>query len=170
MPLGIVVAKKITLPSNPEHAIGAVTADDVAWYDEDIIRRHGLDEETLEQAREQARQRAEEKRGAFLDDRTSPELGGKHVLIVDDGVATGATMRACIRTAKAAGANRVTVVVPVSSPTTVSKLEAEADEVITLETPERFRAVGQFYRSFDQVPTERAVEYLEEAQSRQLRN
>ena len=170
VPLDIVVAKKIALPSNPEYAVGAVTADDVAWYDEDVIRQYELDEETLKNAREQARQRAEEKQDAFLDDRTPPALEDKHTLIVDDGVATGATMRACIRTASAAGANRVTVAVPVASPTTVPKLEAEADEVIALETPERFRAVGQFYQSFDQVPTERAVEYLKEARSRQLRN
>jgi predicted phosphoribosyltransferase len=163
VPLDVVVAKKIALPSNPEYAVGAVTADGVAWHDEEVMRQLGLDEDDLEAERERARQRAEEKHDAFLDGRIPPELEGKHVLIVDDGAATGATMRACIRTADAAGAERVTAAVPVASPTTVPELEMEADEVIALETPERFRAVGQFYQAFGQVPTEKAVEYLEEA-------
>lgn len=162
-PLNVVVAKKIALPSNPEYAVGAVTAEGAAWYETDILGQLGLEESDLEDEREQARRRAEEKRDAFLDGLSPPELEGRHVLIVDDGVATGATMRACIRTANAAGADRVTVAVPVASPTTVPELEQEADEVIVLETPERFRAVGQFYQSFDQVPTEKAVEYLETA-------
>ncbi|PHQ38582.1 hypothetical protein DJ69_10840 [Halorubrum persicum] len=66
------VAKKIALPSNPEHAVGAVTADGAAWYDDEVIRRLGLDEGALEPERERARRRAEEKRDAFLDGRTPP--------------------------------------------------------------------------------------------------
>lgn len=160
-PLDIIVAKKIALPSNPEYAVGAVTPDGAAWYDSDTLDRLDLSESDLRTEEERARDRAAEKRDAFLDEREPADLDGRHVLLVDDGIATGATMQACIRTAKTAGASRVTVAVPVASPTTVPELEA--DEVIALETPERFRAVGQFFQRFDQVSSEEAVRYLERA-------
>ena len=123
--------------------------------------RDGLDEDELDDERERARQRAEEKLDAFRDGRPPADLEGKHVLIVDDGVATGATMRSCVRTAKDGGASRVTVPVPVAPSTRVPELEREADAVIPLRAPERFTAVGRFHQTFDQVSTEEAVEYLE---------
>ncbi|ELZ36536.1 phosphoribosyltransferase [Halorubrum saccharovorum DSM 1137] len=161
VPLDVIVAKKIAHPGNPEYAVGAVTADDVAWYDDEPLRQLGLDEDELDDERERARQRAEEKLDGFQDGRPPVDLEGKHVLIVDDGVATGATMRSCVRTAKDGGASRVTVAVPVAPSTRVPELEREADAVITLRAPERFTAVGRFHQTFDQVSTEEAVEYLE---------
>jgi predicted phosphoribosyltransferase len=160
--LDIVVAKKIALPHNQEYAVGAVTADGEAWYDEDIIQQLGIDESELTDQEMQARRRAIEKRDAFRDGRPAREIAGKRVVVVDDGIATGATMRACVRSVVDAGADEVIVAVPVASPTSVPELQLEADEVIALQTPERFRAVGQYYGAFDQVSTAEAVEYLEE--------
>lgn len=161
VPLDIVVAKKIALPPNQEYAVGAVSADGDAWYDDETIEELNVDEDRLEDEYEKARLRAAEKRDAFRDGRSPPDIEGAHVVIVDDGIATGATMRACIRSLQSAGAARVTVAVPVASPTTVPALELEADEVIALYTPERFRAVGQFYDDFEQVSTTDAVRYLQ---------
>jgi predicted phosphoribosyltransferase len=160
-PLDVVVAKKIALPHNQEYAVGAVTPEGEAWYDEATIRQLGVDESELAAREAAARERAAEKRDAFWDGREPVDVSGKRVVVVDDGVATGATMRACVRALVDAGAERVTVAVPVASPTSVPELQVEADEVVALRTPERFRAVGQFYDSFDQLSTAEAVEYLE---------
>ncbi len=81
-------------------------------------------------------------------------------MIVDDGVATGATMTACVRLVRDAGASRIIVAVPVGPPDSITELEAVADEVVVLETPERFGAVGQYYRTFGQVPDDEAMAYL----------
>jgi len=161
-PLDIVVAKKITLPDNQEYAIGAVTAGGEAWYDTAVVGRLGVEEPQLDVQEQQARDRAREKEAAFRDGRPAPEFEDKRVVIVDDGIATGATMRACVRALVEAGASRVIVAVPVASPSSVQELHLEADEVVALQTPESFRAVGQFYRDFGQVSTAEAVEYLEQ--------
>ncbi len=165
LPLDVVVAKKIAHPENPEYAVGAVTADGVSWYDDEVLAQLGLDADDLEDERDQAIAKAAEKLADFRGEREQPELAGRHVLVVDDGIATGATMRACVRTVDAAGAARVTAAVPVAPPTAVPDLEVDADEVIALETPERFRAVGQFYQTFEQVATEEALRYLEDTPS-----
>lgn len=161
-PLDVVVAKKISLPDNQEYAIGAVTAEGKAWYDTSVIERLGVDEPQLDVQEQTARERAREKEAAFRDGRPAPEIEGKRVIVVDDGIATGATMRACVRALVEAGASRVVVAVPVASPTSATELELDADAVVALQTPERFRAVGQFYRDFGQVSTAEAVAYLDE--------
>jgi predicted phosphoribosyltransferase len=163
VPLDVVVAKKIALPHNQEYAVGAVTAEGDAWYDEDTVRQLGIDESELAEQEAKARERADEKRAAFRNDCPPREVAGKRVVIVDDGIATGATMRACVRSVVDAGAEQVVVAVPVASPTSVPELQLEADDVIALQTPDRFRAVGQFYGSFDQISDAEAVEYVEES-------
>lgn len=161
-PLDVIVAKKIALPNNPEYAVGAVTADGDAWYHDGVLDQLGVAKAELDAERERARLRAVEKRKAFRDDGETSDVTGKRVVVVDDGIATGATMRACVRELVANDAKHVTVAVPVAAPTSVPELEMEADDVVALHTPERFRAVGQFYQSFDQISTEEAVSYFEE--------
>jgi len=90
-----------------------------------------------------------------------PELEGKRVVVVDDGVATGATATACLRQVQESGAEWVGLAVPVGSPRSVDELERETDEVIALQTPADFRAVGQYYRNFGQVTDEEAITYLD---------
>jgi predicted phosphoribosyltransferase len=96
------------------------------------------------------RRRAEEYRGG----REMPDLSGKTVILVDDGLATGLTMMAAVHMARNKGAEKVVVAVPVSPPETVAKLRRHADEVICLETPTNFYAIGQFYERFDQLTDE----------------
>ena len=95
--------------------------------------------------------------------RPGRQRGGLTAIVVDDGVATGATTIACIRGAREAGAERVVLAVPVGPPDTVDRLRAEADEVVCLQTPPRFHAVGQFYESFGQVSDAEAMTYLDES-------
>ena len=163
VPLSVVVASKIGAPTNPELAVGAVASDGSVWYNEELVDHLSVSPEYLESERRAEAEVAQEKvdqyrSGADLD------LDGKRVLVVDDGLATGATARACLRQVRDAGAKSVVLAVPVASERSVSELEreGEADEIVALETPRPFGAVGQFYRSFEQVSDEEAMSYLDD--------
>jgi predicted phosphoribosyltransferase len=159
-PLDVVVAKKIGAPGNPEYAIGAVAPDGTLWRNEAAIDSSGADQDYLERKRrevvEQAREKADRYRAGGR-----PDLAEKTVVVVDDGVATGATVRACLELIRTEGPERVVLAVPVGPPDTIADLEAVADEVVCLETPRGFRGVGQFYAVFDQVSDEEAIGYLD---------
>lgn len=159
-PLDIVVARKMGAPDNPELAIGAVASDGSVWLNEGLIDDLGVGEEYVERTRREEAANAEAKAERYRD-WPAPDLRGKRVVVVDDGVATGATAIACIRQVKDAGAGRVVLAVPVGSPRAVEDLEREADAVVCVETPANFRAVGQFYADFGQVSDEQAMDYLE---------
>lgn len=173
-PLDIVVASKIGAPNNPELAIGAVGAaarsedggdtdgsDESYWLNDDLVDRLGVSEEYIEDEREDEAQNASQKAERYREDGQFPDLRGKRVVVVDDGVATGATAMACLRQVNAADATHCVLAVPVGSPDSLATLEAEADEVIALQTPQDFRAVGQYYQTFGQVSDEEAIAYLD---------
>jgi predicted phosphoribosyltransferase len=162
IPLDIVSARKVGAPHDPELAVGAVASDGTVWLNEPLIDELNLQETSLEDRIEHERQAALDNVQRYRGDRPPREYSGKTVLIVDDGVATGATTIACIRQVKNAGAERVILAVPVAPPDTIEKLRSEADAVICVESPPHFRAVGQFYESFEQVSDERAKSYLDE--------
>ncbi|SEH16106.1 Predicted phosphoribosyltransferase [Natronorubrum sediminis] len=159
--LDVVVARKMGAPSNPELAIGAVASDGSVWYNDDLLGRLSVGNEYLETVREREAANASEKADRYREIEGLPDLEGKRVIVVDDGVATGATATACLRQVQASDAASVVLAVPVGSPRGVDDLRDEADEVIALETPQSFRAVGQYYRVFDQVSDEEAIGYLE---------
>jgi predicted phosphoribosyltransferase len=161
VPLDVVVARKLPAPGNPELAVGAVAADGTVWLNDGYVADLGVDESYVEQATEREREAAARKLARYRGDRPAPDLAGKVVAVVDDGLATGATVRACVRQVRDAGAARVVVAVPVGPPDTVERLREEADEVLCVETPPHFGAVGQFYESFPQVSDEEAMGYLE---------
>ncbi len=158
--LSVVVARKLGAPANPELAIGAVAADGSVWYNDDLVARLGVDDEYLQRVVEKERAAAEEKLARYPAG--GRDLDGLRVLVVDDGVATGATIRACLRQVRATDAAWVGLAVPVGPPDSLVELEREADAVYALETPRRFGAVGAHYRDFSQVTDEEAIEYLEQ--------
>ncbi|MFC7155451.1 phosphoribosyltransferase [Halomarina halobia] len=161
LPLDVVVARKLGAPGNPELAIGAVGADGATWINDDLVARLGVTEDYLEDERERQAEAARAKADRYRGDGSGFDLHGKTALVVDDGIATGATALACVRTTYAAGAERVIVAAPIAPPDSVEMLEGEADDVICVQTPAYFGAVGRFYREFGQVPDEEAVEYLD---------
>ncbi|MFC6975521.1 phosphoribosyltransferase [Halomicroarcula sp. GCM10025709] len=161
VPLDVVVAKKIGAPGNPELAVAAVADDGTLWRNESLIGALDLTEEYVAAERERERVAAKEKFDRYRADRPPLDLTGTRVVIVDDGLATGATMRACLRRVVDGGAGSVVVAVPVGSPDTVAALESVADAVVALEQPPGFRAVGQYYRDFGQVSDEDAMAYLQ---------
>ena len=148
--LDVVVARKLGSPISPELAIGAVTAGGARFLNEDIIQELDVSEAYLaavtkvQQA--EARRREADLRGA----RPAARVSGRTVILVDDGLATGATMRAAVRAVRDAHPRRLVVAVPVGSRQACAALRTEADEVIAVAEPEDFRAVGEFYRDFSQ--------------------
>jgi predicted phosphoribosyltransferase len=163
-PLDIVSARKLGAPWNPELAIGAVASDGTVWLNEPLIDDLEIEDAYVRDRIEHEHEAAAEKIERYRGDRPPLELRGKRVLVVDDGVATGATTIACLRQIKNAGAERVVLAVPVAPPDTVERLRTEADGVVCVETPSNFGAIGQFYESFEQVSDDEARAYLEAAE------
>lgn len=159
--LDVVVARKMGAPGNPELALGAVASDGSVWHNDDLIDQLGVSDSYLEEIRAEEAENARQKADSYRDEAGLPDLEGRRVVVVDDGVATGATARACLRQVREADAAFVCLAVPVGPPRAAEDLTDEADEIIVLQTPATFRAVGQFYRRFDQVTDEEAIDYLE---------
>jgi putative phosphoribosyl transferase len=157
--LDVVIPRKIGAPGNPELGLGAV-ADEIEVLDEHLIRLLRVDPDYLRE--EIARQRDEiaRRRAVYRAGLPPPQLAGKVAIVVDDGVATGGTATAAIRWAKARGAEKVVLAVPVAPSDAVARLQAETDEVVVLSMPEPFYAVGQWYADFPQVSDARVIELL----------
>ena len=159
VPLDIVAAKKLGAPGNPELAIGAAASDGSVWLNDDLVERLGIEEEYVETERDRAAMVAREKVETYRQS-SPPDLAGKRVAVVDDGVATGATIRACLSAVRNADASEVILAVPVGPPDTLAALADEVDTVVAVERPAQFRAVGAHYRKFGQVSDDEAMAYL----------
>jgi len=158
-PLDVVVPRKLGAPGNPELAIGAV-APGVRVLDDQLLRSLGIPEryveEEIERQEEEIRRRTERYRSGGA----AATIAGATVVIVDDGVATGATAIAALRWVRAQGAARVVFAVPVGPRGTIRRLAEDADEVVVMETPPSFAAVGEWYETFDQVQDDEVVRIL----------
>ena len=161
-PLDVVIPHKLGAPHNPELAIGAV-APGVRVLDDGLTRALNVPDGYIED--EVAAQEAEiERRTAlYRDDRPPPVFAGATAVVVDDGVATGATSMAALRWARAQGAARVVFAAPVGPVAALRLLADECDDVVILETPRSFRAVGEWYDRFDQVTDEQVLAVLRDA-------
>ncbi|MFW6265594.1 MAG: phosphoribosyltransferase [Halanaeroarchaeum sp.] len=160
VPLDVIAAKKLGAPRNPELAIGAAASDGTLWLNDDLIDRLGVTESYVDDERQRAMSVAAEKEQTYREGRDAPVIEGRRVAIVDDGIATGATMKASIRAVRNQGASGVVVGVPVGPPDTVRELRGEADAVVVVDQPRSFGAIGAHYRDFTQVSDEEAMEYL----------
>lgn len=160
--LDVVVARKVGAPFQPELALGAVTADGSGVFNDNIVSVLGIDAETL--ARLTAVQRADARRREqrFRSGRPPLALAGRTVILVDDGLATGATMRAAVRAARAAKPARLIVAVPVGAADACDTLAREADELVCPARPEPFGAVGAYYEHFGQVEDDTVARLLAE--------
>jgi predicted phosphoribosyltransferase len=158
-PLDVVVPRKIGAPGNPELAIGAV-APGIRVLDPRMVGGLGVSDAYLD--REIASQEAEIERRqhAYRQGRPPQPVEGRVAIVVDDGVATGSTAVAALRWARGQGAERVVLAVPVAPPQSLERLRAEADDVVVLETPSPFFAVGEWYRDFDQTSDRQVVDAL----------
>jgi putative phosphoribosyl transferase len=157
--LDVIVARKLGAPMQPELAIGAVTANGGSYVDDRLVRDIGVTRDYLERVRTQEIAEAQRREMRFRGGHPALEVAGRTVILVDDGLATGATMRAAARAVKAARPAKLVIAVPVGAAETCAALEREADEVICLTQPWPFHAVGLHYENFGQT-TDEEVERL----------
>jgi len=159
-PLDIFITRKIGAPDNPEFALGAVASDGTVVLDRLIVDQLDIPADYVLDEIKRQREEIERRMQMFRGERPPPELKGKVVVLVDDGVATGATVLASLRALRQREPAELILAIPVGPPETVARLAEEADRVIALETPEPFWAVGRFYIRFDQTTDEEVIELL----------
>lgn len=165
--LDIIVTRKIGAPGNEELAIGAVGETEGSKYiDQRLAADVGADEEYLKSKIKEQKEEIKRREGLYRKGKEPLALENKIVILVDDGVATGATMIAAAREVWNHSPKRVIIALPVCPKDTLAKLEKEADQVIVLKTPWPFFAVGQFYKEFGQVSDEEVVKLLQDGKLR----
>jgi predicted phosphoribosyltransferase len=162
LPLDVIIPRKIGAPDNPELAIGAVAEDGTAILDGNLIKYLGVSREYIKEETERQKQEIVRRLKLYRQDASYPNLKGLDVIVVDDGIATGSTMKAALASVKNRGAASITVAVPVGPPSTIDELEKMADRVVCLHTPESFQAIGEFYTDFSQTSDEEVIGLLRE--------
>ncbi len=160
LPLDVVFPRKVGAPFNPELALGAVCESGQGVFNQDLISTANVSEKYLQQEIAKEVQIARERLETYRKFAQKMELKGKTVLIVDDGIATGATMKAAIQSVKKEGGKKIIVAVPVSPPDTIEEIKKQVDEVIFLHAPQWFQAVGQFYSEFLPIENEEVIDLL----------
>ncbi len=161
--LDVVLPRKLRAPRNPELAFGAVTGDGTVYLDAALARTLHIDDRYLREEITAQIAEIERRRVAYRDDRPPPEVRGRTAVLVDDGVATGATAIASARMLRHQLAREVVIAIPVGPPDAVRRLEREADRVVCVLRPLSFVAVGEFYEDFSQTSDEEVVASLERA-------
>ena len=165
-PLDVFVVRKIGLPGHEEFGIGAIASGGVRVVDQQVLRAYGVDDATLERITERERQELQRREQRYRDDRPFPDLRGRTVILVDDGLATGSTMRAAVAALREEAPREIVVAVPVGAAETCAALSSEVDDLVCLWTPEPFYAVGLWYENFDQTTDEEVHDLLERAANR----
>lgn len=162
-PLDVIIPRKIGAPMDPELAIGAVTEEGEAILDSEISRRYGVSAQYIQETAQREQMEIVRRANLYREGRASPSVDGRDVILVDDGIATGATMKAAIVSLRRKSPARLIVAVPVASAEATETLAALVDLFVTLETPAYFLAVGQFYEDFGQTSDETVRLILQQA-------
>lgn len=164
--LDLLLVRKLGVPGHPELAMGAIASGGVEVLNRDLIRDLRIDDVAIERVRSAEREELERRERAYRAGRDAPRVEGRCVIVIDDGLATGATMRAALRAVRSAAPAFLVAAVPVASPDAVRDLTPEADAVVCPLQPERFAAVGQWYVDFDQTSDEEVRSLLAQAWAR----
>ena len=159
VPLDIFLVRKLGVPGHPELAMGAISTGNVRVMNQDVVEEMGITPAVIERFTQREQPELTRREHAYRGDRPPPRLDGRTVILVDDGLATGATMRAAVEACRAHHPRRVIVAVPVAASETCVRMERVADIVICLHTPEPFHAVGLWYDDFSQT-TDAEVQHL----------
>ena len=164
-PLEVFVARKLGVPGHQELAMGAIASGGSAVLDQGLVRRLGITQAQLDQAVTDETRELERREQAYRGDHEPPELRGKTVILVDDGLATGATMRAAALAVRDQQPAKIVVAVPVAAEETCDQFRDVVDDVVCAVTPKPFYAVGMWYEDFDQTTDDEVRELLERART-----
>ena len=162
-PLDVIVVRKLGVPYQPEYGFGAIGEDGARVIDDHVARQTGLTPQEIADVEAAGRVQLDRLVSQLRAGRPAVPVAGRTVIVTDDGVATGSTARAACAVARARGARRVVLALPVGSPASVAALRRDADEVICLHAPARFFAVGEWYSDFAQVTDEEVTTLLDKA-------
>ena len=158
--LDIIVPRKIGFPGNPETAIGAITVDGQLIFDWKIISKMAISQDYIDYEIEKEKKEAVRRLRTYRGSKPALDFKGKIVILIDDGIATGATARVAIKSARARGAEKIIVAIPVVSRGILNVIKKEADKVFYLDAPQWFAAVGVFYEKFGQVEDEEVIKLI----------
>lgn len=169
-PLDVFLVRKLGVPWEPELAMGAIAEGGVTIINQNIVAGLNITEKELRHVIEQEKKELVRRQRIYRGHRTPPIVQGREIILVDDGLATGATMQAAVKALKERGAKRIIIAVPVGETETCNSLRPEADDVICLLTPCPFEAIGNWYEQFEQTTDEEVVGLLARSQSKYLLN
>jgi len=161
-PMDLFLVRKLGVPGQEELAMGAIATGGVCVLNEQVVRGYGIPERAIQAVAERERAELDRRQKAYRGDSPEPEVRGRTVILIDDGLATGSTMRAAVMALRRQEPARVVVAVPVGAPSTCRDFAAEADEIVCALTPEPFFGVGQWYEDFTQTTDEEVRELLEQ--------
>src|SRR5436190_1063418 len=163
VPLDVFIVRKLGVPGFEELAAGAIASGSVRVLNEDVMRAIPYGDAAIEAVTAKETAELQRREQIYREGHPAPELRDKIVMLVDDGLATGATMRAAVKALRQRGIAKIVVAVPVGPPDTCREIEQEADEIVCLSTPPFFQAVGQYYEDFSQTSDEDVRELLSQA-------
>ena len=164
-PLDVFLVRKLGTPGQPELAMGAIASGGVRVINDDVVRMLGIEPNVIDAVAREEQRELERRQRTYLQGRAAIPLDGKVAILVDDGLATGSTMKAAARAARQLAPARVVVAAPVGAVDTCRELAAYADEVLCVRTPEPFSAVGLWYDDFDQTTDEEVMRLIRQRAS-----
>jgi predicted phosphoribosyltransferase len=164
-PLDVFLVRKLGVPGREELAMGALASGGLVVLNEDVVRGLRIPPDIIEHVTRSETEELRRRERAYRDDRPAPDVRGRTVILVDDGLATGSTMRAAVAALRQAGPAEIVVAVPVASESTCEELRQEVEDIICVHTPEPFHAVGLWYDDFSQTSDEEVRSLLAGAAS-----
>ena len=162
-PLDVFVVRKLGTPGQEELAMGALAPGGITVLNREVIQALGIPQQTIDAVVTREQRELERREREYRDGRPAADVSGRTAILVDDGLATGSSMRVAAKALRTEGAAQIVVAVPVASPPTCAEFEAEVDKVVCATTPEPFWAVGQWYRDFSQTTDKEVRELLARA-------
>ena len=161
VPLDVFLVRKLGVPGHEELAMGAIASGGVIVLNDDVVHALRIPQSLIDRVAQREQQELERREKAYRGDRPQPDVQGKTVILVDDGLATGSTMRAAIRALRQRGPAKIVVAVPAASPDTCAEFRGEVEEIVCALTPEPFYAVGLWYEDFSQTSDQEVSDLLE---------